>query len=417
MKVAGLALLLAWGGWIAASFRTEIPALVGGSPMGGTERVTQVPAWVFWGLDFQHSYASAITWLSGGDPYRHLTNDPMNGRSVYPPLTLVAFAWVKLFPAASALPLTIGWQGQQVDFTYPRNAVYLWLAVSAGIFALVARQVVRSRADLGVPRLALPLVAGLLLTSYPVMFELERGNCNVLPLLGIVGVAIFAQRPRSWAADGAIAACVAVAAGIKAYPAILILGLLALRNFRAALLALGLIGVMVAASWPSWAAWWQVIRETTGPEMQAETYLDYSHSIAMHATLLARDLHLSPAAFRTPVVAGLVLVSVTTVCWRLFRTRVSPAIAFPLLLWLAAMGTMVNKIAFDYGLIYLPCALLVLWSPGDRWWRQLLVLAVALWCQPFWLGVSGAPWLLVKCLGIVALGEMLCHRARPLGPT
>ena len=55
-------------------------------------------------------------------------------------------------------------------------------------------------------------------SSYPAMFELERGNCNVLPLLAIVGIAQLLQRPRrTWATDAGIAACVAVAAGIKAF--------------------------------------------------------------------------------------------------------------------------------------------------------------------------------------------------------
>jgi len=410
--LVGLALLLTWGAWWFASLRQPAPRLLYGSPIGTTDRFTTIPNWALIGIDFQHNYAGVSTWLRGGNPYRALDNDPMNARYVYPPLTLGAFSWTALFPESSAL--RVGFTNPEGEFTflYAPKAVCVWLAASVGILLLACWRSGKTRDQLKLPPLSFLLLAGATLLSYPVMFELERGNCNVLPLLAILGVVWLLQRPHSWAADLGTAACVALAVGIKAYPGILLLGLLALRRYRATFLAVGLLLVLIAGTWGALALWVQTMRHLAAGELAG--YNDYAHSLAMQWHVFWRDLHL-PGVAEIPGTAAVgcaVLVIVGQVSWSVFKARSPVAYAWPLLLWLTAMGTFATKISIDYNLIYVPLALLSLWDFRDRWWTHLVVLASFLWCQPLYLGLGGATLLLLKFLSVATAGQLICHRIR-----
>jgi hypothetical protein len=410
LTTAGVLLLLTWGAWWFASLRQPAPHLLGGSPIGTTERFTTIPSWSLIGLDFQHNYGGVDAWLHGENPYRAMGNDPMNARYIYPPLTLGAFAWTGAFPISKAIPVRLLRPDGEFTFLYSLKAIYAWLVASVAICVLAAWRSWRARDQRKLSPLPLLLIAGATLLSYPVMFELERGNCNVLPLLAIVGVVGLLARPRSWAADFGLAACVVLAAGIKAYPGILILGLVALRHFRAALLAGGLLLALVAGTWSAHASWLGIMRELTADN--ATSYYEYAHSLAMHWRILWRDLHLAGLAQipATPAVAAAVLVIVAQVSWRVFKSKTPANHAWPFLLWLTAMGTFVNKLSIDYNLIFVPFALFALWNARDRWWTHLVVLACALWCQPFYLGLSGATLLLLKFLSVAAVGQLICYR-------
>jgi len=410
LMTVGVLLLLTWGAWWFVSLRQPAPHLLYGSPIGTTDRFTTIPSWSLVGLDFQHNYGGVNVWLHGGNPYRAMDNDPMNARYIYPPLTLAAFAWTGAFPAAAAIPVKLLRPNGEFTFFYSPKAVYVWLVVSVSICVLAAWRSRRAREQLQLPSLPLLLTAGATLISYPVMFELERGNCNVLPLLAIFSVVWLLQRPRSWAADFGIAACVVLATGIKAYPGIVILGLVALRHYRAALLAGGLLVALLAATWNAHLSWLQIVRELTTDD--ATSYYECAHSLAMHWQILWRDLHLAglskiPA---TPAVAAAVLLIVAQVCWRVLKSRSPANHAWPFLLWLTAMGTFVNKISIDYNLIFVPFALFALWDYRDRWWTHVVLFACVLWCQPFYLGFSGAALLLLKFLSVAAVGQLICHR-------
>src|SRR5439155_2943246 len=95
-----------------------------------------------------------------------------------------------------------------------------------------------------------------LLCSTPLFYAMERGNYDLLVLL-LVLPAVWALRSQAWWRNGLAGSCLALAAWIKIYPAILLLGLLPLRRLRAfwcgGLVALGL-GVL---QWPQLASFLQ----------------------------------------------------------------------------------------------------------------------------------------------------------------
>jgi hypothetical protein len=317
--VAGIVLLLLWAGWWGISLAQPVPRLWPGPAPGPADRITYIHIWPFVGIDFQHNYAAVNSWLAGHNPYVVIADDPMNAHYVYPPLTLVAFAWAGLFPPDSVTTY-LPFEGPVSDtpFPYCRPAIFLWMAVIVLIVGFAAWRSWRVRERLRLPALPLPFILGAALLSYPVMFELERGNCDVLPLLAVaLLIPALASRQRL-TGDLLAAVCVALATGIKAYPGILLLGLIALRRFR--------------------------------------------------------------------------------------------AVAWPYLLWLTTMGTLVNTTAYDYSLIFLPLAALAAWSHRDPWWIHLCLLPALFWWQPFYLGVTGLPWLLLKVAGLFLVGLLVIRR-------
>src|SRR5262249_1815210 len=118
-------------------------------------------------------------------------------------------------------------------FVGPRQAIVIWSAVviALGCLGVVAAWRTRRRLDLwDVP---LPFLLAALLCSWPMTFELERGNCDVLVLLLLVVAAALLRRPAGWL-DVLAGAGLALATWIKVYPGLLFLGLVALRRGRAA---------------------------------------------------------------------------------------------------------------------------------------------------------------------------------------
>ena len=419
-KLAGLLLLLAWTGWWTASLTRPVPALWPGPPMSERQQITYLPIWSFVGVDFQHNYAAVNSWLDGHDPYVAIEDDPINTHYIYPPPALLAFAWAGLFPPASVHTLiSIAGPNGLSEFPYCRPAVFLWMAAIVGITALAAWQSWRVRGRLHLPPLPLVFVLGATLISYPVMFELERGNCDVLPLLALALLVVPALTWRHrLAGDLAVAAGVALAAGIKAYPGILLLGLLALRRHRAAAFAAGLLFLQVAAFWHPFAEWFAIIRADAGHS--TTLFMDYSHSLLVHWQLGWTTLGV-PALGRLPreaIVDLIVLAAVLAVSWRVFRARPDPAVAWPYLLWLTTMGTLVNVTAYDYSLLYLPLAVLAAWDARDSWRVHLCLAPAVIWWFPFSIGISGLPLLLLKVTGIFLVGVLVLRRlpAAPAAP-
>ncbi len=412
---AGIILLLVWAGWWGGSVLAKpMPRLLSGAPDHPDHGITYLVIWPFLGLDFQHNYAAVNAWLEGGNPYVHIRWDPMNQYYIYPPLTLLAFTWAGLFPPAHAsLHLTVPAFNGEITFPICFPPIFIWMAVITLIVAGAAWQSWRVRRRLALPDLPLPFVLAAALLSYPVIFETERGNCNVLPLLAITLLIPGLAHRYRLLGDLGVALCAAFAAGIKPYAVVLLLGLLALRRFRAAAFAAGLLAMQVGLLHSMFALWLGIARDASS--FRVTNYLDSSHSLPAHWNLIWRDLGL-PALARVPplvVVGSLVLAVVLAVSWRVFRARPTAAVAWPYLLWLTTMATLTSTVAHDYNLLFLPLAVLAAWDHRDPWWAQLCLLPMALWWQPLYLGITGLPWLILKVAGILLVGVVIVRRLQP----
>src|SRR5262249_47470286 len=113
----------------------------------------------------------------------------------------------------------------------------------------------------------LPFLLGAFLCSTPVLYALERGNCDLLILLPIAGAA-WALRRRSLPRDLLAGGCLALAAWIKLYPGLLVLSLPALRRWRAlvcCVAAAALIGLPGLADMPALSANLQAAALVSGP--------------------------------------------------------------------------------------------------------------------------------------------------------
>jgi hypothetical protein len=381
----GSLLLLAWAGWWLASLHAD--RLLGG-------RRTWLPVMPYLGNDFLASYHSCRLWLSGRDPYREVNAAPVPHTYAYPPVCLWLFAWSNAFPA--------------------RAATSLWLLALTALAGTGARVLARTRSALGLPSLPLPLALALVLGSTPVLFALERGNCDLLVLGLLLAAAGLLNRPGH-ARQAAAGALLALAAWVKVYPAVLLPGLLALRRRRAAGW-FGLTAVLLAlADWPGTLAFLgnarAVVADYTAHDLQN---LEFSHGLTScwkvmwTGTALAR-LGRVPAPVAGPLLLGPLIGWVSLgVC----RRGCPPVLLGPYLLWLAAAGCFLMPLSYDYKLFYLPLLALGLWDRRDPVAVHVLLGFFLLWWQPLHLPI-GAPLLLAFKVGALgALGAALVRRAR-----
>ncbi len=406
----GFALLLVWLCWLGASLSQQpLPKAIPHQADYLNGRLTNVHFMPFMGLDFHANYAAVRTWRQGGDPYTHVTGDPANHNYVYPPLTLLAFSWVNLFSPTLDLR-AIGPGGAMVSFTTSVPAIITWLLISIAIFVVAALHSSFTRRELGLPHIPVPFVLAATLASYPVLFELERGNCNVLPLLALLVLVAALGWPRRLRGDLVAGLCVALATGIKPYALILLLGLLALRRFRAAAFAVAWLALQALVLLPDLRRFLTVAlieNQTSLP-----IYLDFSHSVIAHWSLLWRDLGWPQLAQlpAQPIMGGLLLLAMIYVSWQVHRRAVGLALAWPFLLWLAGTATMIFPVANDYNLLFIPLAALAAWNAADSWRIQLCVAAILPWWQPFHFGLTDLAWLLLKSASVVLLGALILRR-------
>jgi hypothetical protein len=410
----GFGLLFVWVCWFTVSLRQQpLPRALPHQPQYLQDRFTYILLEPFIGLDFHHNYMAARTWRSRSDPYAELRGDPANARYTYPPLTLLAFSWTDMFPPGPIMKMTAT-NGVDSFFATSKAAILIWLVVIIVITCIAAWKSWATRERLGLPPLPLPFVLGATFASYPVIFELERGNCNTLPLLAIVVLVTALDWTNRRRADVAIGVCVALATGIKPYAIVLLLGLIALRRLRAAAFGVGALAIEALVFWPDLRRWLEVAHVQN--QSVAPVYMDFSHSLISHWQIVWRDLGLPKMAevlHAEPVVGSVLLIVTLAVSWRVFRSPLRTAMAWPFLLWLAAMATMVSPIAQDYNLLFIPLALLSAWSISDSWRVQLCIGAVVLWCQPFFIGLANLPWLLLKVISVMFVGVVIVRRLRP----
>lgn len=252
------------------------------------------------------------------------------------------------------------------------------------------------------------LLAAALVASPPVLLLIERGNLDAVALLAVLaGLAFTARRGVGWSVAGV--GLVLVAAAVKLFPAVVLLGVAGLwRGWRR-----GLVGVMLAG-FAGWAILRAdeialILRKTTrGLEAAYGRMLAGSR---LHVELLAgrAPTAADAAALRDLMQASLVVavVLLAFAAWLGWRGRARVAAAEESdersAGWLVGgaliyAGTFLLGHNWAYRLVFLLLCVPGLWrlaaAPATRWsGRLLLAGVVAMLASPFRLGFG---WFLAR---------------------
>jgi hypothetical protein len=388
-KVVGAVALVGWAAWwLASVYQLRLP--------WGERTWMRVPAF---GVDFwtQSEYA-ARRFLNGISPYAepdHLFH--------YPPVVIRLFLWV-------------GW------FT-PGAALRIWVAILAAIMIAGTFAACRSRRDLGLtplhPVIALPLV----LLSFPVVFALERANFDLITLLAIL-LAVPLMRRGTGAADFAAGALLSLGPWVKIYPGVLGAGLVSLRRWKA-LAGFVVGGLAIGLATPRETLWsFRVIREAIRRvqlwALFPGEYGAWTHSLPIawiRFRVATAGTPIGALAQRIPPWCLSVVVVVPLLAWvclRIYRSRGDVRVAYPLFLWLVSLASFVPDIANDYSLAPFPLAAVAVVGMNDPLPLRLSLLPLLLWWQPISLPISGIVVLVIKLVGVAAVGVALTLRAESL---
>ncbi|HEY6560786.1 MAG TPA: glycosyltransferase family 87 protein [Polyangiaceae bacterium] len=388
-NIAGWLALGAWVAWWGYSlFHHQL--------LGAKYTWIHVPVF---GADFysQSDLAARLT-AKGIDPYAsrgHLFH--------YPPLVIWLFSWTPLFTGEAALTIWI---------------LFCMLLTVAG--TLVALQV---RRTLGAEAIPPSLAIAAVLFSFPVVFQLERANFDLWTLAAmLLAFPLFAKRtPRAEFLAGVL---LAVGPWVKLYPGIMGLGLLATRRWR------GVAGFIVGAGLILLAAPTDTMKSFETLKIAVErvkgvaaldAYVPWSHSLSVGwlkvgQMLQSTNLGIAMLAVPGDAVAGLFVVGLgAVVSFQVFRAGGTDTVLYPLLLWLNALGSCVGAIANDYSLIFLPIAIVAVTSwRRDPWFVRVSMILLVVWWQPWDIHIPALPFLLIKVLGLIAVGVSIVRRAREM---
>ena len=146
----------------------------------------------------------------------------------------------------------------------------------------------------------------------------------------------------------------------------------------------------------------------------------WSHSLSIAWQNLGQALADTPLARPVQAISGdtaamtLVLALGGWVSWRVYRARGAEGVLYPLLLWLNALGSCVGAIANDYSLMFLPLAIVAVFSLRDPWFVRISMALLLVWWQPIELPIGAVPLFIIKLLALVAVGVCLVRRAEEL---
>jgi len=404
LRIVGWLLTLFWAAWWTLSIEAN-QLFLGWN--------TRVPAWRFMGADFLHNYLGVRAWLAGQNPYLTDIGD-WRGSYGYPPLVLVLYVW--------AAPLR-----QEV-------AMVIWMAVIAIGTTVGGWLAWRNRIALGLTRVPLAFVTGAMLISMPLVFTMERGQGDVICLLMMAATAMLLARPRSLGRDATIGLCMAIATWVKIYPGFAMLGLLALRPprpFALSVAAALLIGVIPyratmqslhVGSQRDRVSFVTEVRDwLTNPgyaPVQLKSYATIgidSHSLSTYWATFWTRAHADRIA-RVPGIIGAALVLFPGALWlsaRMYRSPNRERLAYPYMLWLSAMGTFWMPVSYDYNLFFLLLAAFVVIEVRESWWAGIVLVATAVWWQPFRLGewLTADLLMALKLVSLAGIGWSLARRA------
>lgn len=370
------------------------------------------------GGDFSHNDLAARKLVAGENPYRvELGGEWGTGRYSYPPVVLALFLWCPPFPRAVTTAA--------------------WIAFTGAALALAAVLAWRHRARLGLGRLPLLPCLVWLLFSLPVLFEMERGQYDVLVLLLVWLGWWLAARSDALKSELAAALCLATAVWIKVYPAPLLLGLAAGRRYRLLVLT---VAVGAAIGVVPWRATRDFV-EAAPATMQAQrashfrsvrllaegrwgeltpdnttwkhAFRGAQHSLSDYLPGLCQDLGLTRFA-RVPGLVQAALVAAPLLLWvcLLQYRRGDDDTLLPVLLWLVVLGTFLMPMSWDYNLCLLPVLAIMLYEARAPWWQQAGLAAFTLYLFPWRVEVRALAHLLfvMKFLGLLAVTGLLARR-------
>ena len=346
------------------------------------------------GADFttQTDYA-ARTWSGMADPYadhRHLFH--------YPPIVIRLFAWT--------------------PYLSPTAALRVWVIVLAVLVIAGTLVACKTRKELSLEELPLPVALVCALFSLPVVFALERANFDLITLAAIL-LALALDRRGGAFAEIAAGCLLAVGPWVKIYPGLIGLALLALRRYR---IFGGFVagGIAIGLAAPA-----ETLRSFDILRLAMERSEDvpfglWSHSLSLAwiniGHTAAQNGNATIAKVPSSLVAGVIVApALAWVCCCVFRSEARRLLAYPLLLWVVALASFVPVIANDYSLVFLPLALLAVYSRRDPPIVHVAIALLFLPLQPIALPISPFLLLLCKLVGVFAVGAMLVARARELG--
>jgi len=356
LLIAGLVLLAFWVAIWMISLRNNY-LIIG--------KYTSIPCWPYLGCDFDINYYASHTWAAGGDPYQRLSKE-IPFKYDHPPLALMLFSWCILIP-------------------HNHIAVILWLCVQTIVFSLAVFTCWRSRNELNLFNIPFPLLLAAILFSFPVLFEMERGNWNMLVLLFLL-LSVGALRRRSLSRDFFAGSFAGIAAWIKIYPVLFLLGLLVLRRWRAAAFFVAVVLLIGLADVRGTLAFAENIRGSAGrqtPDLEGG-FIIWSHTVSGSWLLLCNNLHLNWLR-HLPGTIGWGLLVFPLVLWVSYWVAKAPSpshLLYPYFFWLIAAASYLPPIANDYSLFFLPLAALTVWDHRDKVWVQVLMVFLLIWWQP-----------------------------------
>jgi hypothetical protein len=171
---------------------------------------------------------------------------------------------------------------------------------------------------------------------------MERGNWNILVLFFLL-LAVGALRGRSLSSELLAGACAGIAAWIKVYPALFVIGFVALRRWR----AVGFFGVVVLliglANFRGVLEFAENIKEsarTSTPDYEGG-FIAWSHTVSGSWSLFCRNIRLSLLE-HLPGTAGWGLLVFPLVLWVSYciaRVPYPSRLIYPCFLWLIASAT------------------------------------------------------------------------------
>jgi hypothetical protein len=313
----------------------------------------------------------------------------------------------------------------------------MWGVFTGGALVLAGALAWRHRPRLGLGRLPLLPCLVWMLFSLPVVFEMERGQYDVLVLLLVWLGWRLAARSGALKSELTAALCLAVAVWIKVYPAPLLLGLAAGRRYRLLLLTVA-FGITLGVL--PWGATRDFV-EAAPATMQAQRATHFhsvrllaegrwgeltpdnptwkhafraaQHSLSDYLPGLCQDLGLTRLA-RVPGLVQAALVAAPLLLWvcLLQYRRGDADTLLPVPLWLVVLGTFLMPMSWDYNLCLLPVLAIMLYEPRAPWWQQAGLAALTLYLVPWRVEVRALSHLLfaMKFLGLLTVTGLLARR-------
>lgn len=411
LTFVGVFLFAVWLLWWGVSLSATIPTLLHGPDNFLYGDWIWVPAFPFIGLDFVHNYTAARTWMSGGNPYVEMKGDPLFPRYTYTPQVLPFFAWCSLFEPNLHTRLAMPWAmaGANLPMSISTHAIIVWTAAIAFFSSLSGYAIWLWRKTADLVQIPLILIIAAVLISTPVVFEMERGNCNILPVILIVGTAILLNRKNNWTADIFAALFIASATSIKAYAIFAILPIIAAKRYRATILTLLAGLVLISLFWQDTLAFGKALRAASN--VYECPMVPTLHPIVTLWPQLAGGTLLKVIP---PQAAGFIFIILPTlaVAYWLWKSSTSIKLILPATMWFVAMGTYLPHVSNDYNYIFFILAALALWDKRDPFWVHMIMSLVLLWWQPFMIGFSFVAIFWIKLAGAYAIGYCLLRRCR-----